>query len=129
MPSANREQVYGFIHEHDPFLLDEALRQKVVLCSPLTLYAVLAVIRQAAENFRLEQTSREILSLLGAFRKEWPRYSEVMERMGKRLEEAMKQYEALASTRTRKLERQLDKIEDLRSAEGVALPPEIEGTG
>jgi len=123
------EQVYGFIHEHDPSLLDEALRQKVVLCSPLTLYAVLAVVRQAAENFRLEQTSREILSLLGAFSKEWARYSEVMDKMGKRLEEAMKQYEALTSTRTRKLERQLDRIEDLRSAEGVALPPEIEGTG
>jgi len=36
------EQVYGFIHEHDASLLDDALRQKVVLCSPLTLYAILA---------------------------------------------------------------------------------------
>ncbi len=27
------EQVYGFIHENDPQLLDEALRRKVVLCS------------------------------------------------------------------------------------------------
>ncbi|MHC4090911.1 MAG: DNA recombination protein RmuC [Planctomycetota bacterium] len=121
------EQVYGFIHEHDPSLLDDALRQKVVLCSPLTLYAVLAVIRQAAENFRLEQTSREILSLLGAFQKEWAKYSEVMERMGKRLEEAMSQYDALVTTRTRKLERQLDKIEDLRSQERVALPGDVEG--
>jgi len=120
------EQVYGFIHEHDPPLLDEALRQKVVLCAPLTLYAVLAVIRQAAENFRLEQTSRDILSLLGAFQKEWARYTEVMDRMGKSLEQAMKQYEALASTRTRQLERQLDKIEDLRSQEQVALPADTD---
>ena len=46
------EQVYGFIHEHDATLLDDALRSKVVLCSPLTLYAILAVVRQAVENFR-----------------------------------------------------------------------------
>ena len=44
------EQVYGFIHEHDAALLDDALRSKVVLCSPLTLYAILAVVRQAVEN-------------------------------------------------------------------------------
>ena len=64
------EQVYSAIHEHDPALLDEALARKVVLCSPLTLFAVLAVIRQAAESFRLEQRSREIVALLGGFAKQ-----------------------------------------------------------
>jgi DNA recombination protein RmuC len=118
------EQVYGFIHEHDPSLLDDALKAKVVLCSPLTLYAVLAVIRQAIENFRMEQTSREILSLLEAFQKEWAKYTEVLEKMGERLDGAMKQYELLSTTRTRQLEKQLDKIEDLRSQQHVALPSE-----
>ncbi len=118
------EQIYGFIHQHDPNLLDDALRQKVVLCSPLTLYAVLAVIRQAAENFRLEQASREILSLLGAFQKEWARYTDLMDKMGRSLEQTMRHYETLATTRTRRLERQLDKIEDLRSQEHIALPAE-----
>jgi DNA recombination protein RmuC len=28
------EQVYGYIHEHDSTILDDALRMKVVLCSP-----------------------------------------------------------------------------------------------
>ena len=116
------EQVYGFIHEHDPTLLDDALRQKVVLCSPLTLYAVLAVIRQIAENFRLEQTSREILGLLAAFSREWHKYTELTERLGKALEDAMKHYEALTTTRARQLERQLNKIEELRTQEHLALP-------
>lgn len=118
------EQVYGFIHEHDPSLLDDALKQKVVLCAPLSLYAVLAVIRQAVENFRMEQTSHEILSLLEAFQKEWARYTEVLEKMGERLDGAMKQYELLSTTRTRQLEKQLDKIKDLRSQQQVALPSE-----
>ncbi|MBU0640693.1 MAG: DNA recombination protein RmuC [Planctomycetes bacterium] len=116
------EQVYGFVHEHDPTLLDDALRKKVVLCSPLTLYAVLAVIRQAVENFRFEQTSQEILALLVAFRREWGKYAELMDRMGKGLEQAMRHYEALSTTRSRKLERQLDKIDALRSQQGLALP-------
>jgi DNA recombination protein RmuC len=110
------EQIYSFIHEHDATLLDEALRNRVVLCSPLTLYAILAVIRQAAENFRLEQGSRQILQLLGEFKKQWTRYCESMETMGKRLEAAMKEYGELTGVRTRQLDRQLDKIDDLRAA-------------
>ena len=116
------EQVYSFIHEHDTSLLDDALRQKVVLCSPLTLYAILAVIRQTAEHFRLEQTSQEILSLLAAFNKEWGKYTEQMDKMGKALEQAVERYEVLKTTRTRQLERQLDKIDNLRTQQDMELP-------
>jgi hypothetical protein len=42
------EQIYGFIHENDFNLTVESLQKKVVLCSPLTLFAILAVIRQAS---------------------------------------------------------------------------------
>lgn len=110
------EQIYGFIHEHDATLLDDALGNKVVLCSPLTLYAILAVIRQASESFRVEQNSRRILDHLGEFQKQWRMFVESMEKVGKKLEEARTEFDALKSTRTRMLERQLDKIEDLRTA-------------
>ena len=65
------EQIYSFIHEKDHAILDEGLKKKVILCSPITLFAVLAVIRQAVDNFALEKTSNEILSLLGKFKKNW----------------------------------------------------------
>jgi len=110
------EQVYGFIHEHDAKLLDDAMRSKVVLCSPLTLYAILAVVRQAMENFRFEQGSKQILEHLGEFQKQWGKFVETMEKMGTKLEEARAAYDDLKGTRTRALERQLDKIEDLRAA-------------
>ncbi len=118
------EQLYGFIQEHDPKLLEDALRQKVVLCSPLTLFAILAVIRQAADNFRLQEASNEILSLLGQFRKQWFKYGEVVDQLGKRLDGVVKSYETLTTTRTRMLERQLDRVEDLRQHRQVALPDE-----
>jgi DNA recombination protein RmuC len=35
------ESITGFVHEADPELIDWALERKVVLCSPLTLYAFL----------------------------------------------------------------------------------------
>jgi DNA recombination protein RmuC len=121
------EQIYNFIHEQDHRILDEGLKQHVVFCSPITLYAVLAVIRQAVENFNLEQTSREILSLLGVFNKQWGEFVNRMEIMGKRIEDAQKEFNTLVTTRKSQLERPLQKIEDLRKQKGITaeLPDEL----
>ena len=116
------EQIYSFIHEQDSSILDDGLKQHVVFCSPITLFAVLAVVRQAVDNFALEQTSNEILKLLGAFRKQWGEFIKRLEMLGKKLEGAQKDYEMLTTTRQRQLERPLTKIEELRLQRGLGLP-------
>ncbi|MBN2013480.1 DNA recombination protein RmuC [candidate division KSB1 bacterium] len=115
------EQIYAFIHEQDSSLLDEGIRNRVVFCSPITLYAVLAVIRQAVDNFSLERTSNEILSLLGAFKKQWDQFIVKMDGLGKRITDAQREFETLVSTRRRQLEKPLDRIEALRTNRN--LPP------
>jgi len=121
------EHVYGAIFEHDPALLDGALARKVVLCSPCTLFAVLAVIRQAAESFRLQQRSREIVALLGGFAKQWGAFTEHMDRVGRRLDSLQKDYDAMAGVRRRQLERQLDRVEDVRRRDHVPAVEVIAG--
>ena len=113
------EQVYGFIHEHDPSVLDEALGMRVVLCSPITLFAVLAVLRQSVENFRLSEQTDRILSALGGFATQWEKYQEALEKLGGRLDSTRKAYDELATTRTNVLQRQVDKVETLRVESGV----------
>jgi DNA recombination protein RmuC len=111
------EQVYAFVHEQDPAILDAALAHKIVLCSPLTLYAVLAVVRQAVDNFRLERTSGEILRLLGVFANQWEKYAGALETVQRRFDAVARDYEALMTTRHRALQRPLDQIDVLRRAE------------
>jgi DNA recombination protein RmuC len=113
------ESVYAAIFEHDPALLEGAFARKVVLCSPCTLFAVLAVIRQAAETFRLQQRSREIVALLGGFAKQWGAFTEQMDRVGRRLDALQKDYDAMTGVRRRQLERQLDRVEDVRRRDQV----------
>ena len=115
------EQVYAFINETDGSILDEALRNRVILCSPLTLYAILAVVRQAVDNFNLERTAGQILSLLGAFHKQWNMFIESMDKMGKRIEDARQEFDKLVSTRRQKLERSLKQIEQLRTEKGIDI--------
>ncbi len=118
------EQVYSFIQESDTTIMDEALKQKVILCSPFTLYAVLAVIRQTIENFNLERTASEILGLLADFSKQWKLYKEKFKVMGDRIDAAKKEYDVLVTTRTNMLERPLRKIDELSKQDAIELVPE-----
>jgi len=115
------EQIYSFIHEQDSSILDEGIKNRVIFCSPITLFAVLAVVRQAVDNFALEKTSNEILSLLGSFKNQWNEFLKKMDLLGKRIADAQKEYEALATTRRRQLERPLNKIDDLRTQRGLPI--------
>lgn len=108
------EQVYAFIHERDSAILDESMRQKVILCSPMTLYAILAVIRQAVDNFQLERTAGEMLTLLGVFKKEWGNFVGQLEKVEKKFQETQNAFSHLVTTRRNQLERPLNKIDDLR---------------
>jgi DNA recombination protein RmuC len=115
------ETLSGFIHEHDPGLVDDALGQKVVLCSPLTLFAMLGVIRQAFDNFMVEQTSEEILGVLGAFEQQWDKFAGALETVGRRIDSAQKAYDDLAGTRKRALERPLARLSSLRTDRGIGV--------
>jgi DNA recombination protein RmuC len=115
------EQIYSFIHNEDSSILDEGLKSRVIFCSPITLFAVLAVIRQAVDNFALEKTSNQILSLLGVFKKQWDEFTGRFEVLGKRIEDVQKEYALLTTTRRRQLERPLQKIDDLRTQKGLPL--------
>ena len=73
------EGIYSFIHEHDTQLVDVALSQNVVLCSPFTLFSVLAVIRQAVDAFLVERTSDHILECLAGFGAQWGKFSDAVD--------------------------------------------------
>jgi DNA recombination protein RmuC len=115
------EHMYAFIMENDPAIIDEALKQRVILCSPITLYAILAIIRQAVDNFSLEQRASQIIELMGVFYKQWNEFLKSLDNMGKKIDDAKKEFEKLTTTRKNQLEKPLKKIEELREAAGIKL--------
>lgn len=108
------EQVYGFINAFDSALFDDAITNKVVLCSPWTLYPVLSIIRIAIDNFVLEKTTAAMLPLMGNFEKQWEAFNECLEKMGRRIADSQKEYEQLVGTRHRQMDKVLIQIETLR---------------
>ena len=107
------ESIYGFINREDTELVDYALQNHVLLCSPLTLYAVLSLIHQAARNFIMNERASEVMGLVGQFRNQWKKYVEQMDKMGRRIDSLTGDFQELVTTRTRQLEKPLDKIENI----------------
>jgi DNA recombination protein RmuC len=116
------EQLFSLVLAAEPDLIDEALHRRVVLAGPLTLYAMLSVMRQAAENANLMRTADEVISLLGQFHKQWNNYNQELDKLGDRIEAAVRQFDTVRTTRTNQLQKPLDKIEELRTTR--ALPDE-----
>ena len=115
------EQVLGFVQEHDDALLDDALRQRIVICSPLTLFAVLRVVRHSVDNFRLERTANEILTLLGQFEQQWNKFSDKLDKLNRSFGTANRDLDELMTTRSRGLQRPLDRIASLRNEANVEI--------
>ncbi|MCP4703406.1 MAG: DNA recombination protein RmuC [candidate division Zixibacteria bacterium] len=107
------EQAYSFIMEFDKSFIDDALKQKVIVCSPWTLYAYLSVIRQSIENFNIERSAGKIKELLNDFYKQWDNYKGSMSKLGDKIKSLQKEYDSLTTTRTNQLEKPLRQIEEL----------------
>lgn len=111
------EQIYGFIQEAAPGLVDEALAQRVVLTSPLSLYAVLAVVRQSFDNFYFAQATQEILKVVSSFQQAYAKFRERFEKLGVELDGAVRVYQEIGGASHRMLESAMARIERLRSGQ------------
>jgi DNA recombination protein RmuC len=108
------EGIYSYLNREGEGIIDFAMEKKVLVCSPLTLYAVLSMIRQSVENFKMETRASELQLLMQTFKKQWILFAEKMERVGKSINQAQTHFQELESTRSKQLERPVDKILDLK---------------
>mgnify|MGYP005635551131 CR=1 FL=1 len=123
------EGIYSFINQEDHELIDFAMKKSIVLCSPLTLYAILSLIRQSVTSFAVERKAGDIQKLVQDFSKQWEVYGEKVESMGKSLTAANNHFDQLKSTRATALERPMRKILDLNLEPQDEALPAIEANG
>lgn len=115
------ESISGFVHEADPTLIDYALSKKVVLCSPLTLYAFLVVVRQATDSFHTEQTAASIMQQINKFNGEWDKYVKAVDDVKATFDKFSEKLEDISTggTRFNKLAVPVRAIEKMRKKQGI----------
>ena len=113
------EQVYAFIHLCSPGLIDEALKQKVILCSPFTLYAVLKIIRQAHDNFHFSKATKEVIKLIGEFERSYLKFKDRFIDLGERMKKVTDKYDEITSKSYKALDSKVNKIEAYKKGQGL----------
>lgn len=123
------ERVLSFLNECDHAVIDDALKRRVVVCSPFTLYAVLVVIRQAMDNFKFAEATSEMLDLLGAFNKQWEEFVKAFDTVETRIRSLQESFTALSTTRRKALDRVLTKIDEVRVRKGIPADAAVPSIG
>ena len=108
------ESIYSFLNQEDISLIDFSLEKKIILCSPITLYAVLSLIRQAISNFSMEKKAGEMQEHVGIFKQQWGEYQLQMKKFEGTLDTLNNHFEKLISTRRSQLEKPMGKILELQ---------------
>jgi len=115
------EQVFGFIQAEMPELMDEALKQKVVLCSPFTLYAMLSVVRQAFENFRYEKDLKKIILSIEQFAKIFNRCKTRFDAIGDSIQKLEGIYSDIKEKSFKQLDGKIKQIDEYKKGNKIVL--------
>ncbi|KUK77303.1 MAG: Uncharacterized protein XD93_0422 [candidate division WS6 bacterium 34_10] len=104
------EMIFSYIYDKMPDIWQEALVKKVVFAGPFSFTAILRMIKQAYENFRVQQNIQDIVGHIKAFEKEFGKFSEAFFKIGDRIDSLDRQYKEVSNTRFNQLTRRVDKV-------------------
>ena len=104
------EMIFSYIYEKMPEVWQEAMAKKVVLAGPFSFTAILRMIKQAYENFRVQGNIHNIIGNIKAFEKEFENFSDSFYKIGERIGSLQKQYDTVSTTRFNQLIRRVDKV-------------------
>lgn len=119
------ESMYAFIHDSDPTLMDYGMEKHIMMASPLTLYAVLSLVRQSVRSFAMNQKTGAILAEVDKFVAEWNKNQDLVGKLGRSIETLSKDFTILTTTREKAMERRIAAVAQLgtgEEADGGASP-------
>jgi DNA recombination protein RmuC len=104
------EMIFSYIYDKMPEIWQDAMAKKVVLAGPFSFTAILRMVKQSYENFRVQGNIRNIVSHVKAFEKEFEKFSDAFYKIGDRIDSLDRQYKQVSNTRFNQLTRRVDKV-------------------
>ncbi len=104
-----------------PGLFDAILREhKVIVAGPTTIAALLSSLSLGFRTLAIEKRSSDVWRLLGAIKTEFMTFGTLLEKTRKKLDEASSSIDT-AATRTRRIQRKMQGIEELPEHEAKGI--------
>ncbi|MCC7290235.1 DNA recombination protein RmuC [bacterium] len=117
------EMIFSFIYEKLQPVWQDALEKKVVFVGPFSFTALLRMIKQSYENFRVQQNIQSIVTHVRALEKEFGKFNDEFVKVGDRIDSLSKQYNDVSKTRFTAISKVMDKVrlEDSKAEETSKL--------
>ena len=109
------EMIFSFLNQRLPQVIDEALAKRVMIVSPFTFLIVARTVMESYRNFMIGDKLKEVVRYVDEFSKEWGSYKEEFAKFGRSIETLKGGYEKLTTTRTKQLDRKIERINSYRS--------------
>ena len=104
-------------------------RKRIMACGPTNLGALLSTVQTGFKTAAIEKRSGELWQLLNTFRYEFAKFSDILEKTQKKLQEAQDSIDS-AAKKTRTISRKLNAVEGLETNhldDGSDTPPAVDG--
>lgn len=119
------EMVFSFINQKFPNLVDDAIRQRVLIVSPFTFLVVARTVIESYRNFMIEGKLQQIILQISKFVQEWDKYQQEFAKMGRAFETAASSYDQLRGTRLNQLQKRMAKITEIEKSGVLADQPTL----
>jgi DNA recombination protein RmuC len=114
------EMVFSFINQKFPDLIDDAIRQHVIIVSPFTFLIVARTVIESYRNFMMEDRLKDVVKYVDSFIKEWSMFKDEFEKFGRSIDTLKGGYDKITTTRTVQMDRRVQKITEYQQGSLLA---------
>ncbi|KKR05967.1 MAG: RmuC-domain protein [candidate division WS6 bacterium GW2011_GWF2_39_15] len=104
------EMIFSYIYDQLNSVWKEAMEKKVILAGPFSFSALLRMIKQSYDNFRVQENIQKIVGYVRGLEKEFVKFSEEFGKFGDRIQQLNSQYEVVSRTRVNQMNKAMEKV-------------------
>lgn len=119
------EGIYAEVIRRSSLIEELQRKHKIVVTGPTTLAAILNSLQMGFRTLAIERHSGEVWRILGAVKKEFENFGDMLQSAQRKLNSANVDLEKILGTRTRAIQRTLRKVDTLSAQEARLILPEI----
>jgi DNA recombination protein RmuC len=106
------DKIFSFICEQCLEAYEYAMKNKVLMCGPVSFVAILMMIRKSYDSFRYQANLHQIINNIHEFENEYSKFKDCIKAIGDTISKLSEEYKYLAETRDKKLTTIVAKIKN-----------------
>lgn len=118
------EGIYAEVVRKASLLEEIQTKYKVLITGPTTFAAILNSLQMGFRTLAIEKRSGEVWSILGAVKKEFGTFGDLLQKAQKNIQGGLDDIDKLVGTRTRAIQRKLNSVETLGASDNKLITDE-----